>query len=179
MNRRAFVTGLGTVLVMPRAAEAQPAVKIPRVGFLSSGNRVPPDHPYLAAIRDGLQDAGYVLGQSILVDWEFAENDHKRLPALVARMIRSHVDVFLCATSSDVIAAKNATKTIPIVMLGTGDPVGVGFVQSLARPGGNITGLSPNHHELGPKRLQLLREITQKTSRIGVLSAKANAGAVL
>jgi putative ABC transport system substrate-binding protein len=179
VNRRTFVTGLGAVLAAPLGVEAQQTGKIPRVGFLSSGNRVPPDHPYLGAIRDGLQDAGYVVGQSIVVDWEFAENDHDRLPALVARMIRSHVDVFLCVTSADVIAAKNATNTIPIVMLGIGDPVGVGFVQSLAHPGGNITGLSPNHHELGPKRLQLLREIVQKTSRIGVLSAKANAGAVL
>jgi putative tryptophan/tyrosine transport system substrate-binding protein len=179
VDRRVFVVAGLATLAAAVNIEAQQAAKIPRVGFLSTGKWVPPEHPYLRAISDGLRDAGYVVGQNIIVDWQFAENDPDREPELIARLIRTHVDVLLCVSSTEVLAAKNATRTIPIVMLGTSDPVGLGFAQSLAHPGGNITGLSPNHAEVGRKRVQLLRELVQKTSKIGVLNPSDNAGSAL
>jgi putative ABC transport system substrate-binding protein len=171
MDRRRFViTSVAGILLAPIAASSQQVAKIPRVGFLSSGKRVSVDHPYLVAIRDGLADVGWVVGQTIVIDWQFAENDYRKLPELATQLLASHVDVMLCATTPDVLAAKNASSTIPIVMLGTSDPVGLGFAKSLARPDGNITGLSPNHAEVGPKRLQFLREVIGKAAtRFGVL----------
>jgi putative ABC transport system substrate-binding protein len=170
MDRRRFLlTSLAGALAAPLAAGAQQTTKkIPRVGFVSSGKWVPPDHPYLVAIRDGLSDAGYVLGKTVLIDWQSAENDYSKLPELVTHLLNWQADVLLCATTPDVLAAKKATSTTPIIMLGTGDPVAMGFAESLARPGGNITGLSPNHAELAPKRLQLAGEVARRTPRLGV-----------
>jgi putative ABC transport system substrate-binding protein len=177
MNRRAFITGLGAVLAAPVATEAQQAGKIPRIGFLSSGKRVSPDHPYLAAITDGLRDAGYVVGRNIVIEWQFAENDPDKLPGLVTRLIRSDADVFLCATTAEVLAVKNATTTIPVVMLGTGDPVGLGFAQSLARPGGNITGLSilRSRHTRRVNREDLLNENCGSGARVSRAKQRSRA----
>jgi putative ABC transport system substrate-binding protein len=173
MNRRAFVAGLGAVLAAPCGAEAQ-AGKAVRIGYLSPGNKVSPDYPYLLAIRDGLRDEGYVVGRDVFLDWQFADNDYARLPELAAALVRSGVQVFLCATTPACRAAKNATKSIPIVMLSVGDPVGFGFVDSLGHPGGNMTGLSINVVDAVPKRLQLIKEIAPQSSRIGILFRRGN-----
>ena len=175
MDRRAFIgTVAGGLLAAPLAVEAQQAGKMARIGYLSPGQRVSLDHPYLLAIRDGLQDEGFVVGRDVLVDWRFAENDYGRLPDLAAEIVQSRVAVFLCVTTPACRAAKDATTTTPIVMINVGDPVALGFVKSLGQPGGNITGLGLNSVEVVPKRLQLLKEVAPRSSRIGVLLRGGN-----
>ena len=162
MNRRAFVTGLGVLLAAPRA-EAQQAGGIPRIGLLWSGA---PSDPYAQAFRQGLQELGYVEGKSILLEDRSADGRPDRLPALAAELVRLKVDVILAAESDTIRAAWQATKTIPIVMTASGDPVGIGVVASLARPGGNVTGLSSITTELGGKRLELLRSLAPGVTRV-------------
>ena len=168
MDRRTFVTGAISVLAAPLAVEAQPP-KVPRLGFLG----ISPASAYASRIegfRQGLRELGYVEGQNIAIEWRYADSQADRLPGLAAELVRLNVDVIVAAGVEPTRAAKQATTTIPIVMGQSGDPVGLGLVASLARPGGNITGLTILTAELNGKRLGLLHEAVPGTSRVAVLT---------
>jgi putative ABC transport system substrate-binding protein len=175
MDRRTFLAGTSAVvLAAPLAAEAQPVGKLPRVGLLSPGSSSDPlVQPYLDVFRRGLRDLGYVEGQSIIIEYRWAEGQYERLPDLATELVRLKVDVIV-AVAVAVRAAKQATQTIPIVMASADDPVATGLVASLARPGGNITGLSIIAHDLVGKQLQLLRDLVPNVSRVAVLWNPAN-----
>jgi len=156
------------LLAAPFAAEAQPAVKVPRIGFLANVRS-----PGTEAFQKGLRELGYVEGQNIIVEWRLAEGRFERLPEFAAELVRLKVDVIYAPADPYVEVARKATTTIPIVFAVVADPVGRGFVQSLARPGGNITGLTNVSRELAGKRLELLKETVAGVSRIGVLTNPA------
>ena len=149
------------------SAEAQQAKKVPRIGYLggTSGSAV---GGRTEAFRQGLRELGYVEGKNIVIEYRHHEGKVDRLPALAAELVRLKVDIIITAGAPAARAAKEATSTIPIVMTNVGDPVGSGFVASLARPGGNITGLSTLAPELSGKRLELLKEIVPRLSRVAV-----------
>src|SRR5262245_33743116 len=157
-------------------ATAQQPKKVPRIGFLSasSGNR--PVSGRSAAFRQGLRELGYVEGENIVIEWRYGEGKADRLPALAAELVRLKVDVIVSSGSETTGYAKEATVTIPIVMAQDRDPVGTGFVASLARPGGNITGLSRLAPELSGKQLELLKEIDPRLSRVAVLGTSTQPG---
>jgi ABC-type uncharacterized transport system substrate-binding protein len=161
-------------------AAAQQPKKVPRIGYLSPGDAAS-DSGRSEAIRLGLRELGYIEGQNIAIEYRYAEGKRDRLPELAAELVRLKVDIILVTGGGPVIrAAKNATKTIPIVMVGPGlDPVKAGFVESLARPGGNVTGLTILGTELGGKRLELLKEAVPKLARVAVLYDQANRTLVL
>jgi len=148
-------------------AEAQQTKKIPRIGFLLGGSSG--SDPRVEAFRQGLRELGYVEGKKIAVEYRFAEGQEDRLTKLVAELVSLRVDIIVTDGTLATRAAKNATKTIPIVMASDGDPIGSGFVASLARPGGNITGLTNLLAGLSGKRLEVLKEAIPGTSRVGVI----------
>jgi putative ABC transport system substrate-binding protein len=153
------------VLCLPAAAQ-QPK-KVPRIGLLGlASGPAKPEETFL----QGLRDLGYVEGQNIIIEYRWAGGQVDRLPALAEELVRLKVEVIAVRATPVTQAAKNATTTIPIVMLGAADPVGSGFVASLARPGGNITGMSNMMPELAGKRLELLREVLPKVSRVAFLA---------
>ncbi len=160
---------LGALLV----ADAQPPPKVPRIGFLSATS---PSAiaARVEAFRRGLRELGYVEGKTIVIEWRYAEGKLDRLSELAAEQVGLKVDVIVSAGPPITRAAKEATATIPIVMAQDTDPVGNGFVASLARPGGNITGLSTLLPEIGTKRLELLKEIIPKLSRVAVLGTSTS-----
>ena len=157
------------------SAEAQQPTKIPRVGYLTavSPSVNPARHE---AFRQGLGELGYVEDKNIVIEWRFRDGKQDRLPALAAELVRLKVDVIVTGGSGPTRAAKEATNTIPIVMAQDTDPVGNGFVASLARPGGNITGLATLAPEISGKRLELLKEIIPKLSRVAVLGTSSMPG---
>ena len=163
---------LGTLLA-PLAADAQQAGKVARIGYVgvSSASAVPHADE---AFRHGLRDLGYVEGQNIAIEYRWAEGQLDRLPDLAAELVRLKVDVIVASSTPTALAAKNATRTIPIVFVTAGDPVGSGLVAGIARPGGNITGLSLLAPEIVAKQLQLLKEAVPQASRVAVLSNPAN-----
>jgi putative ABC transport system substrate-binding protein len=167
MERRTFVFGVaGGFLAGPISARAQQLEK-PVVGFLNS--RAAGDDPHLlAAFRQGLKEAGYVEGQNVAIEYRFANNQDERLPALAADLVGRHVDV-ITANGLAAQKAKAATATIPIVFTAGFDPVEVGLVASMSRPGGNITGVSILDVELGPKRLEVLHELMPSATTVAVL----------
>jgi len=167
-----------SIILAPLAGEAQQAAKIARIGFLSPGSASDP-RMRLEAFRQGLRDLGYVEGQNIAIESRWAEGKYDRLPGLAADLVRLKVDVIVTYAPPAIQAAKQASGTIPIVMAGIGDPVATGFVASLARPGGNITGLSTMSPELIGKQLEILREVVPKVSRVALLGNPANAGNAL
>jgi putative tryptophan/tyrosine transport system substrate-binding protein len=171
MDRRAFIGTLtGGLLAAPLAAEAQPAGKVPRVGFLAASSASDAANArWIEAFRQGLRDLGYVEGRNIVIEYRYAGEKYERLPALAAELVRLKVDVIVSHGTPGPLAAKHATSVIPIVMTSAGDPVASGLVSSLARPGGNVTGMSLMVPELGGKRLQLLKEILPGLSRVAVL----------
>ena len=157
------------------SAEAQQPKKVPRIGFLGATSPSAVS-ARIEAFRQGLRELGYVEGKNIVIEYRYAEGKLDRLPALAAELVRLKVDVIVTAAPTATRAAKEATATIPIVMAHDGDPVGSGFVASLARPGGNITGLSTLAPEISGKRLELLKEIVPKLSRVAVLGNSTNPG---
>src|SRR5437870_7022910 len=156
-------------------AQAQQPTKVPRIGFLSA---VSPSSisPRTEAFRQGLRELGYVEGKSIVIEYRWAEGKFDRLPDLASELVRLKVDVIVSAGPAVTRPVKEATATIPIVMAQDTDPVGNGFVASLARPGGNITGLSRLAPELSGKQLELLKEIVPKVSRVAVLGTSTTPG---
>ena len=180
MTRKIIGFALGALLfALSLSAEAQQATKrIPRVGFLSL-NTAFVQKDRLEAFREALRKLGYVEGQTIIIDYRFADGKSERLPGLAAELVALKVDVIVTAGNSATGPAKDATKTIPIVMMNDSDPVGQGHIDSLARPGGNITGLSSVGFDLADKRLELLKEIVPKLSHVGVLRDVTNQAAEL
>ena len=176
MSKKIFVFALSAVLLaLSFPSEAQQPTKIPRIGFLA-GASPSAYSARIEAFRQGLRELGYVEGKNIVIEWRYAEGKLDRLPALAAELVRLKVDVIVTAGPTATRAAKEATVTIPIVMAQDTDPVGNGFVASLARPGGNITGLSTLAPELSGKRLELLKEIVPKLSRVAVLGTSTSPG---
>jgi putative ABC transport system substrate-binding protein len=170
IDRRLFLGALA-LLAAPLAAEAQQAGKIYRIGFLAPGSATGGDRRPGAAFREGLRELGWAEGQNLLIEYRFAEDQLDRLPDLAAELVRLKVDVIAAVTAAPVLAAKNATGTIPIVMLTVTDPVGRGFVASLARPGGNVTGVTYSvGTETFGKGLEMLREAVPKARRVAILS---------
>jgi len=173
------LVGLAVVVVlclvsMPLAAEAQKAVSIPRIGFLSpSSLSEPRTTRYLQAFRQGLRELGYVEGQNIAIELRWAEGRYDRLPGLAAELVRLQVNVIVTYSEQAIRAAKEATERIPIVMAAVADPVAIGFVAGLARPGGNITGVSNMRLDLLGKQLELLKEVVPKVSRVAILGNAA------
>jgi len=167
-----------TLTVCAARTEAQPK-KVFRIGYLSPVDAAT-DSPRAEGIRLALRDLGYIEGQNIAIEYRYAEGKVDRAPELAAELVRLKVDIIVVASGDQWIrAAKNATKTIPIVMTGQGsDPVRAGHVESLARPGGNVTGLTALGRELGGKRLELLKEAVPKLSRVAVLYDPANAASL-
>jgi putative tryptophan/tyrosine transport system substrate-binding protein len=165
MSEKSFVWLLLTLLVITvPLVQAQQAKKTPRIGILVST-----EGPNVEGFRRGLRDLGYIEGKNILVEYRYHEGQPDRVPSLVAELLQLKVDVLVSTALSAIRAAKQATKTIPLVMVSNVDPVATGLVDSLARPGGNITGLTRLTRDLSGKRLELLKEVVPRISRVGVL----------
>jgi putative ABC transport system substrate-binding protein len=157
------------LLVIVSIGEAQqPAGKVPQIGFLTTGSQVT-DAPRIEAFRQGLRELGYVEGKNINIEYQYAEGGSERLPQLAEELVRRKVDVIVAPGTPAVRAAKQATTTIPIIFPGVADPVAFGFVASLARPGGNITGLTNYFPELSGKRVELFKEAFPRITRVAVL----------
>jgi len=178
MDRRVFLGTLAaSLLLVPLAAWAQPAGKVYRIGVLELGGS--PTSNAGKAFRQQLHELGYIEGQNIVLEYRLAEGRAERLPDFAAELVRLKVDVIVAGGTPAPLAAKHATGTIPIVMAAAGDPVGTGLVASLAKPGGNVTGLSLYSTELTGKRLQLTKELVPGLSRVAVLWNAANPIAAL
>jgi putative tryptophan/tyrosine transport system substrate-binding protein len=177
MKKAAVLSILSAVVLLAVAviAEAQQPKKVPRIGYLTASTPVA-QLPGTEALREGLREFGYVEGQNIAIEFRYAEEKPERLPALAADMVRLKVDVIVTGGPTATRTAKETTNTVPIVMSQDSDPVGNGFVASLARPGGNITGLATLSPELSGKRLELLKEIVPKLNRVAVLGTSTNPG---
>src|SRR6266536_1384090 len=168
MNRRLLWLLTVLLLASSHLAEAQQPKKIPRIGYLATGS-ANTGKTNLEAFRQGLRDLGYIEGKNLRVEYRFAEEKQDRVPGLVAELLQLKVDVLFVPSLPGIRAAKQATKMVPIVMLTIQDPVAIGIVDSLARPGGNITGLTTLTRDLSGKRLELLQEAVVSISRVGVL----------
>ena len=180
MNRRKFIRRLAAFfLTTASLAEAQQPKKVPRIGYLSNSDPAT-DSTRSEAIRLALRALGYIERQNLAIEYRYSEGKRDRLPELAAELVRLRVDVIVAAGADPVIrAAINATKTIPIVMASSlSDPVEAGHVESLARPGGNVTGLTNLGRELGGKRLELLKEAVRKVARVAVLYNPADLASV-
>jgi putative tryptophan/tyrosine transport system substrate-binding protein len=175
MRRRELMLTLGTAMTTARALRAQQKA-MPLIGFLNIGSPGP-NAPFVAAFHRGLSDTGYVAGQNVAIEYRWAEGSYDRLPGLAADLVGHKVDVILTGGTPGIQAAKAATATIPIVFLGGGDPVTAGLIASLARPGGNLTGVSFMSTELMPKRLELLSELVPKAGVIALLVNQNNPAA--
>jgi putative ABC transport system substrate-binding protein len=164
-----------TLFALYASATAQQTKKIAQIGFLHPGLSEGAPSPQLEGLRQGLRELGYVEGKNITIEYRFAEGKLERLPALAAELVRLKVDVIVAAGGTPaILAAKNATSAIPIVFPTVGDPVALGIVASLARPGGNITGLTIRNPEFSGKRLELLKEVVPRARRVAVLGQEAN-----
>jgi putative tryptophan/tyrosine transport system substrate-binding protein len=175
MKRQSLIWLLATALLTTSPlAEAQQPKKVPRIGYLTGGDAVS-NSTRTGAMRLALRERGYIEGQNIAIEYRYAEGKSDRFSELAVELVRLKVDIILVGGDPAVLAAKNATKTIPIVMVGRGsDPVEAGLIESLARPGGNVTGLTNLTGELGGKRLELLKEAVPKLARVAVLYEPAS-----
>ena len=170
MQKRIVGIALGAMLfAICFSVEAQQPKKIPWIGFLTTTRNPTIAGPQVEAFQQGLRDLGYVEGQNIHVEYRYIEGQQDRIPSIIAELVQLKVDILLVQTLTSIRAAKQATTTIPVVMVTTGDPVATGLIDSLARPGGNITGLTRLTRELNGKRLELLKEAVPGISRVGVL----------
>ena len=174
MHRRTFVCGLalGTVSA-PLVAEAQQAAKVYRIGLLAAPDRTQQE-TRLGALRAGLRELGYVEGKNIVIESRWAEGKYDRVPDLAAELVRLKVDVIVTGGTPATQAAMKATTTIPIVMVGIGDPLRTGLVASLAKPGGNVTGMTQLGAEVAGKRLQILKDTVPNVSRVAFLRNRAS-----
>ena len=165
------IGGVGLTLALllaPLASDAQPTGTVYRIGFLGNSTAAL-EANLVGPFREGLHDLGYDEGRNVLIEYRWAEGKYERFPALIAELIALKVDVIVTAGTPATLAVKKATTSVPLVMVAVGDPVGTGIVASLNRPGGNITGLTSISPELEGKRLELLREVVPKLSRVAVL----------
>jgi putative tryptophan/tyrosine transport system substrate-binding protein len=169
MTKKLILLALCSLLLASSsAAEAQQPAKVPRIGYISGTGNALDQGPYVDALRQGLRDLGYVEGKNVAIEYRGAEGNLDRISNLVAELVKLNIDVLVVPILSAARAAKQVTKSIPIVMV-TGDPVAAGIVDSLARPGGNLTGLATLSPNLSGKRLELFAEVVPQLSRIGVL----------
>lgn len=175
MDRRRFFLSLTGFLAMPAAVVAQVPRKTWRIGYLSLVSpKLEQSRRWIAAFQEGLRKLGYIENQNLILEQRYAAGQIGRLPALAAELIDLKVDVVVAAPAGSALAAKKVTSTVPIVFMGEPDPVAIGLVASLARPGGNVTGLADAHADLIPKRLELLKQVIPPSSRVGVLWNPAN-----
>jgi putative tryptophan/tyrosine transport system substrate-binding protein len=171
IKRREFIAFLGVAAVLPLAASAQS--KIPRIGFMGNSTAAL-EANLVDAFHEGLRELGYEEGRNIVIEYRWAGGEYQRFSTLVAELIAAKVDLIVTAGTPAALAVKKATTTVPLVMVAVGDPVGTGLVPSLARPGGNLTGLSSIAPDLEGKRLQLLREIVPALSYVAMFVNSAN-----
>ena len=167
VQRRDFLVAAGALLAAPLVAEAQQAAKVTRIGYLSHNLAASPH--LREAFLQGLRDLGYVEGRNVVIEYRYAEGKPERLPALAAELVALGVDVIMTVSNTTALAAKQATRTVPIVFTAVADPVAAGIVTSLARPGGNLTGLASLGSELVAKRLELLTQAVPGVSQVAVL----------
>jgi len=171
MGKRTFPLAVVILLLaLSFPARAQQPNKVPRIGFVTGSGDPNKPGALVEAFQQGLRDLGYVEGKNILVEYRYIEGKRDRISGLVAELVQLKVDVFVSPTQSVILAAKQSTRTIPIVMAINGNPVTLGLVDSLARPGGNITGLTSLNRELSGKRLELFNEMIPRISRVGILT---------
>ena len=176
-DRRKLLVALGLGMLSAAIPTlAQPPARVRRIGFLATRSRSTPATPdvYYDTFVQGMRELGYIEGNNLVIEWRFADGKYERLPALAAELVQMNVELIVTSGTPDTIAAQRASRTIPIVMTTSGDPVGSGFAKGLARPGGNITGLSILTTELGPKQLELLKTMLPTLSRVAVLVNPAN-----
>ena len=174
MRRRRTLVSLLWLGIAPFSSFAQQQTKVWRVGFLASSARPASANSAFERFRQGMRELDYIEGKNLVIEARFAEGSYERLPGLAAELVKLKVDVIIADASPAIRAAQKATSTIPIVMGSTGDPVGSGFVESLAHPGGNITGLALMSNDASPKLLNLLREAVPNLSRVAVLLSPAS-----
>ena len=173
MRRREFITLLGGAAVWPLAARAQQMGKVPRIGYLGSSSPSLEPH-FVEAFRQKLRELGHIEGENIAIEYRWAEGQDRRLPELATELVRLQPNVIVTTGTPGALAAMQATKTIPIVMASSGDPVGAGLVASLARPGGHVTGFTIVGPQIEGKRLELLKEAVPELSRVAVLWNPSN-----
>ena len=170
MSKRISSLALGAMLfALGSPVEAQQPAKIPRIGYLAGFGNPNNPGPQVEAFRQGLRELGYIEGKNLLVEYRYVEEKQDRVPSLVAELLQLKVDILVIPHTGAIYAAKQAIKAIPIVMVTNIDPVANGIVDSLARPGANITGVARLTQELAGKRLELLKEVVPRMSRVGVL----------
>lgn len=172
-----MITLVLALLAAPLAAEAQPARKVWRIGFLGDGPRAERAAISIEPLRAGLRELGYVENQNVVIEERWSEGRGERLLDLATELVRLKVDVIVTHGVRGIKAAQNATRTIPIVMAASPDPVGTGLIASLARPGGNTTGLTDQVADLGEKEIQIIREVVPRTRRVAILWNESNPGA--
>jgi putative tryptophan/tyrosine transport system substrate-binding protein len=170
---------MAALLLAIGSSEAQQPTKIPRIGYVSGTGSATNQGPYVDALRQGLRDLGYVEGRTFVIEYRGGEGKPNRYAALVNELVQLKVDVLVVPTLPAVLAAKKATQTIPIVMVSNRDPVANGIVDSLARPGGNITGLATLSQDLGGKRLELLTDTVPRLKRVGILGGPRGVSTVI
>src|SRR5438093_6185096 len=170
-SRREFITLLGGAAVAwPLAAGAQQPTRVARIGYVSGTGSAADPGPFVEALQQGMREHGYVVGKDFIVEYRGAEGRQARVPELIAELVQAKVDVLVTPTPIAVRAAKQATDTIPIVMVTSIDPVANGIIVSLAKPGENITGLFTLTRDLSAKRLEFLKDMVPKLARVGILA---------
>src|SRR5262245_55641116 len=180
IDRRAILSTIGiAVLAAAFAAEAQQAGKLWRIGYLGNFPPTPSTSFLMTAFTDGLRQYGYVEGTNLAIEFRFAQGHEDKYPQLVRELLQSKVELVVTTQTPAALALKEEAKTLPVVMIGTGQPVETGLVQSLARPGGNITGVSNQLGDLDGKLVQLARELVPKLSRLAVLWYPSNQASAL
>jgi putative tryptophan/tyrosine transport system substrate-binding protein len=178
MRRRDFIAAVGGAVAGPLAAYAQQPAKQPNIGFLGSGT-LEGQGQWVAAFLQRLRELGWIEGRNITIEYRWAEGNSDRADELAAELVRRRVDVIVTYANPIVLAVKRSTSTIPIVFAAAADPLGTGLVSTLARPGGNVTGLSVEATDLGSKRLELLRDVVPNFRRLGIMANVGNSASVL